>query len=94
MTFVPASWVVVADIFRMVAGGQRVNRVGIGIWNILHKYLCFQDLKYLCYQDLRYLMYIFDLECLIEIFVLTETGLFYTNIWNIVVCRNICERGG
>ena len=29
MTFVPASWVVVADIFRMVAGGQRVNRVGV-----------------------------------------------------------------
>ena len=60
MTFVPASWVVVADIFRMVAGGQRVNRVGIGIWNTLRKYLCFQDLKYLCYQDLKYLMYIFE----------------------------------
>ena len=32
ITFVSASWVVVADIFRMVAGGERVNRVRIRIW--------------------------------------------------------------
>jgi hypothetical protein len=30
--FVSASWVVVADIFRMVAGGQRINRVRIRIF--------------------------------------------------------------
>ena len=92
MTFVPASWVVVADIFRMVAGGQRVNRVRIGIWNISHKYLYHQDLKYFIYVYLSY----YDLKCLIKIFVLSESYLFYTNIcvikiWNIVLCRNICE---